>query len=147
MYNCTKGCKCTSKLNCHGGVALWAHSMHAQNTGAQRSNNIIYINVHIIILCSLYDRLALHMLHVSVLSFFEVIPNYISSISNHHGEQHASEVSLKEIRNYLSALRYRPNFLIGPIQITEKKLHLLADTDMLADISCIPNRWIDRWID
>ncbi len=32
-YNCTKGCKCTSELNCHGGVApLWTHSTHAQRT-------------------------------------------------------------------------------------------------------------------
>ncbi len=53
MYNYTKGCKRTSERNCDGGVApLWTHS---QNT----AHNIIYSNVIIIILCSLYDRLAL----------------------------------------------------------------------------------------
>ncbi len=31
--------------------------------------HVIYSNVLIIILSSLYDRLALHMLHMSVLSF------------------------------------------------------------------------------
>ncbi len=54
------------------------------------------------------------------------------------GKQCASEVPLQEIMHYLSALIYRPNFLIGSITITENFLHLSADTDMVADILCIP---------
>ncbi len=45
-------------------VALNARTKHI----TQRLH-VIYSNVLIIILSSLYDRLALHMLHISVLSF------------------------------------------------------------------------------
>ncbi len=44
--------------------ALNARTEHSK----QRFHNVIYSNVLTIIVCNLYDRLALHMLHVSVLS-------------------------------------------------------------------------------
>uniref|UniRef100_A0A672PN49 EH domain-containing protein 3-like n=1 Tax=Sinocyclocheilus grahami TaxID=75366 RepID=A0A672PN49_SINGR len=48
------------------------------------------------------------------------ISDEFSEVIKAANEQRASEVSLKEIMHYLSALRYRPNFLIRPIPITEK---------------------------
>ncbi len=51
---------------------------------------------------------------------FEVIPIIFQAIKNHHGKPCASEVPLQEIIQYLSALIYRPNFIIGSITITEK---------------------------
>jgi hypothetical protein len=69
-------------------------------------------NVLIIILCSLYDRIVLHILHLTVFSFFEVISIIFQAIQKHLGKQCASEVSqLKEIIR-LSSLIYRPNYLI-----------------------------------
>jgi len=57
------------------------------------------------ILYSLYDRLALNMLHFP---FFERISILFQAILNHYGKQ--SEVSkLKEIIHYLSALIYWKN--------------------------------------
>jgi len=81
-------------------------------------------NVLIIILCSLYDRLALNMLHFTVFLLFLRDSNHISSNSKAKPPS-----QLKEIIHYLSALTYQPNFLIGM---------KTADTDMEADISCIP---------
>ncbi len=66
-------------------------ALNAQNS-AQRLYNVIYSNVLIIILCSLYDRLALHMLHISDV-LFKVIPIIFQAFQNHHGEQRTSEVS------------------------------------------------------
>jgi len=77
-------------------------------------------NVFIIILCSLYDRLTLHVA-LNCIFLFEVTPIIFQAIQNHRGEQCASEVSqMKEIIHYLSALMYGPNFLMGPITITLK---------------------------
>ncbi len=47
---------------------------------AQRFHNVIYSNVLIIIWCSLYDRLAVHMLHISVLSFSKWFQSYFKTI-------------------------------------------------------------------
>ncbi len=54
------------------------------------------------IVCSLYDRLALHMLHISDV-VFKVISIIFQAFQNHHGEQRTSEVSLEEIMHYVSA--------------------------------------------
>ncbi len=88
---------------------LNAHTKHRRT----RFHNIIYSNVHIIILCSLNDRLKCIVL-------FEVISIIFQAFQNHHGEQCESKVSLKEIMHYLLVLKYWTNFLIGPIPITVK---------------------------
>uniref|UniRef100_A0A672LJ95 phosphatidylinositol-3,5-bisphosphate 3-phosphatase n=1 Tax=Sinocyclocheilus grahami TaxID=75366 RepID=A0A672LJ95_SINGR len=51
-------------------------------------------------------------------------------------EQRTSEVSLKEIMHYLSALRYRPNFLIRPIPITEKNEPIWVPLQLIEIVEC-----------
>jgi len=55
---------------------------------------------------------------IIICNLFVGLPIIFKEIQNHHGKQCTLEVSqLKEIVHYLSALRYRTHFLMGPITI------------------------------
>ncbi len=69
--------------------ALNARTKHS----AQRFHNVIYSNVLIIILCSLYDRLALYMLHISVLSFSKWFQSYFKQFKTIMQTAHIWSVS------------------------------------------------------
>ncbi len=116
---------------------LNAHTKYS----AQRFHNVIYSNVLIIILCSLYDRLALYMLHISVLSFSKWLQSYFKHFKTIMETAHIWSVSegnnvLFIGLNILAKCSHRAD------NDNRKKWHLSADTDMVADISCIPNIYI-----
>ncbi len=113
--------------------ALNARTKHS----AQRFHSVIYRNVLIIILCSLYDRLALHMLHISVLSFSKWFQSYFK----HFKTITANNAHLKylwRINALFIGLKISAKFSYRADTDNRKNGHLSVDTDIVANLLCIP---------
>ncbi len=106
---------------------------------ARTKHNVIYSNVLIIILCAFLTDL-LCTCCTYVYCPFQSDSNHISSISK-PSRQIAHIWSVSEGNNAFIGLKISAKFSYRVDTDNRKNWHLSADTNMVANISCIPSKY------